>query len=94
LTKRPRPPLPDADFPRKTGTGTPGGTTGGTIDAYLASLSPSERQAAEENFIQNLDAFSRDVSKERGWNSPIINVMWMVFMGGKVKHLKSFEEYV
>jgi hypothetical protein len=64
-----------------------------TIDDHLASTSLQERQAAEENFIQNLDSFSRDVFKERGWNSPIINAMWRTFVGAKVKHFESFEEW-
>jgi len=64
-----------------------------TIDAYLAYLSIPERQAAEESFVQNLDAFSRDVFKEKGWDSPMTTSLWRVFLTGRMKHLKNFEEW-
>jgi hypothetical protein len=45
------------------------------VDTYLAPLSPSELHAAKESFTQGLDAFSLDIFKEKGWESPIINSM-------------------
>lgn len=56
-----------------------------TIDAYLASLPVPERQVVEESFIQNLDTFSRDVFRERGWDSPIINSLWRTIIEAKLK---------
>jgi hypothetical protein len=64
-----------------------------TIDAHLASPSISERQAAEESFIQKLDAFPGDIFKEKGWDNPVITSLWRIFMAGRIKKLLSFQEF-
>jgi hypothetical protein len=63
------------------------------VDTYLASLSPSELHATKESFIQGLDAFSLDIFKENGWDSPIITSLWRLFLDGQANIL-NFEGWV
>jgi len=64
------------------------------VDTYIASLSPSELHAARESFVQGLDAFSRDIFKEKGWDSPMTTSLWRVFVAGMIKNLMRFEEFI
>jgi hypothetical protein len=63
------------------------------VDTYLASLSLVELHAAKKSFVQGLDVFSLDFFKEKGWDNPIINSMWRLFLGGHANIL-NFEGWV